>query len=373
MRSPQDVLSITATDGSSFNRWTSFELINSMVRSCEASFEVGDDGSWRDLSELSAIGADFQVLLNGKPRMSGKVEILNSGLSPEQSSTVRFVVRTVLADLEVDSAEISIRTKGRSLGEVVRATLSYAGIDESRVVYRGELARDLMTGKRTKGGAEPKDIEVLKEEAAGVQPGEKVKAFLDRHLRRHGFLIFDGPDGKLVVAEPDDDQEESYFFRCLRNDGRFNNCRILDKTKDATGAPTETVVYGFGGGRDFQHTKLIGISENALLLDGGFRRREVIVDDGVKTKELASRTAARAMSERLRRQDCFSILTDGLSYRERANILIPYAPDTTCAVLADTIGGAQGKYYVETTQLRANANDGCQAQLQVVKAGTWTL
>lgn len=373
MKSPEEQLSIVAPDGTSFQLWTSFNLINSVVRSAEASFEVGDDGSWEDLEELTNIGTEFQVLLNGKPRMKGRTEVQNLPLSCEQSSTVRWVVRTVLADLEIEAAEVSIRTKGRSIKEVVLAALAYAGIDESLVEFRADVSRDLMTGKRSKGAAAPKDIEDLKEEAAAVQPGETVKAFLDRHLRRHGMLIFDGPDGRLVVAEPDDDQEETYFFRCLRGpDGRFNNCKIIDRMKDVTGSPSEIIVFGFGGGKDFQHTKLIGISENTLLLSKAFHRRSVIVDDGVKTKELAQRTAQRAMSERIRRQDCFSLSMDGLSYRER-QVLVPYAPDTTCGLIAATIGGAQGKYYIETTAMTVDANAGANTQAQLVKAGTWTL
>jgi prophage tail gpP-like protein len=367
-----DELLILAEEGRAFSLWTSFDLINSMVRSCESSFEVGDDGSWNDLSELMKLGTKFTVALNGKLRMTGRVELLNSPLSADQSSVVRFVVRTRLADLETEAAEISVRVKDQSIRDVVLAVLSYAGIEASEVVFRADVSRELITGRRGKGKAPPKDLEELKVQAAAVQPGESVKMFLDRHLRRHGLIIFDSADGKLVVASVDDDQEETYFFRCFRNDPQFNNFTMIDRNRDATGAPSEITVYGFGGGAQFQNTKLVSIRENAEIKEAGFFRRQIIVDDGIKTKELAERTAARALSERIRRQDAITIQTDGLSYRER-RVRVPYAPDTTCGVIADTIGGVQGKFYVETTACRVNARGGATTQLQLVKSGTWSL
>lgn len=369
---PEDELLILAETGNAFGLWTSFDIINSMVRSCEASFEVGDDGSWNDLSELMSLGTKFKISLNNKLRMSGRVELLNSPLSADQSSVVRFVVRTILADLEVEAAEPSIRVRDKSIKDVVLAVLAYAGVDASQVVFRADVSRELITGRRGKGKTPPKDLEDLKVQAAGVQPGEKVKAFLDRHLRRHGLMIFDSPDGKLVIAEIDDDQEETYFFRCLRHEPQFNNFTMIDRNRDATGAPSEITVYGFGGGGQYQNTKLISIRENPEIKSAGFFRREIIVDDGIKTKELAARTAARAMSERIRRQDAITIQTDGLSYRERRD-KIPYAPDVTCGVVADTIGGVVGKFYVETTASKVNARGGSTTQLQIVKAGTWSL
>lgn len=374
MRSPEDTITITAENGRAFDRWTSCEILNSIVRSSEASFEVGDDGSWRDLSELAALGTRFTVQVNGKVRVTGRVEVLNSPLDAARSSVVRFVVRTILADLEYDSASLRIQQKSNpSIKQIVEQALGLAGVPASMVEYRADVARNLFTGAPARGAAPRKDLDLLKEEQASMQPGETVKAFLDRHLMRHGLMIWDGPDGKLVVGEPDDDQEETYTFRCFRGAaGKFNNILSLDRTRDATGAPTQVFVFGTGGKREFAKAKVAALRENPELIGAGFQRRLVIVDEGVKSKELAERTAARAFSERIRKQDCLIVTADGLAYRD-GRARIPYAPDTTCFIMADTVGGSLGKFYIEQTLLRRSPMGGDIAEVQVVKAGTWTL
>lgn len=374
MRSPEDSITITSEGGRAFDRWTSCEILNSIIRSSEASFEVGDDGSWEALSSLAALGTRFTVQVNGKVRVTGKVEVLNSPLDATRSSTVRFVVRTALSQIESDSASLRIQQKANpTIKQIIEQALGLAGIPANMIEYRTDVARNLFTGAPTRGGRPRRDLDQLKEDQASSQPGETLKAFLDRHLMRHGLLIWDGPDGKVVVGAPDDDQEESYTFRCFRGaEGKFNNVVSIERMRDASSAPTQVMVFGFGGKREYAKAKVAALRENPELITAGFLRRHVIVDDGVKTKELAERTAARAFSERTRRQDCFVIGVDGLAYRERS-ARVPYAPDTTCFIMADTIGGAVGKFYLEQTLLRRSPTSGDTTELQAVKAGTWVL
>jgi len=375
---PADTIAITTEDGKAFDRWTSVEVLNSIVRSNEASFEVGDDGSWLDLSELASLGTRFTVSVNGNVRVTGRVEILNSPLNAQQSSVVRFVVRTIMADLASTAADPRVRVKNRSIREVIEAVLfTMTDLDESSagltIEYRGDVARELITGRKTRGGAARKDLEPLKEEAAAVQPGETVKAFLDRHLRRHGLMLWDSPSGALVISEPDDDQEATYNFRCMRGpEGKYNNVLSIDRSRDATSAPSNVLIFGYGGGKDFRRSKINATRSSREILNAGFRREVMILDEGIKTKELAERAAAREFSERTRRLDTFVISADGLSYTERGG-RINYAPDTTCNIIADTIGGSVGKYYAEQVMLRRTAEGGDIMQMQCVKAGTWTL
>ncbi|MFZ5896808.1 MAG: hypothetical protein ACOY0T_37475 [Myxococcota bacterium] len=375
MSAAHDDITISTESGAAFDRWTAVEILNSVVRSNEASFEVGDDGSWRDLSELAAIGTPFTVAVNGSIRVKGRVEVLNSPLSAQSSSTVRFIVRTVLSDLEYCAADVRVRVKDRSIRDVIEAVIYSTELDIPRleIQYRGDVSRELLTGRKTRGGAPAKDLEPLKVEQAAVQPGETVKAFIDRHLMRHGLLLWESPDGKLVISAPDDDQEETYVFRCLRGaESKYNNVLSIDRTRDASGAPTDLYVFGYSGGKDFRRAKVSGRRLNDELIQAGFRRSALIVEDGIKTKELAERTAARAFSERTRKLDTFVIAADGLSYRERGGS-VQYAADACCGIVADTIGGAVGKYYIEQVLLRRTPEAGDVTQLQTVKAGTWRL
>jgi prophage tail gpP-like protein len=376
----QDSISITTTNGKAFDRWTSFEILNSIMRSAESSFEIGDDGSWEDFSELAALGTDVAVLLNGKPRMKGKVEMLNSPLNISQSSVFRFVVRTIMADLEVQTADPRIRfdsgnNASVTIADLVNKTLKLAGVDLSRVIFTNNPTRNLMTGARAKGAKPDPSLEPLTIQQAAVQPGETVKCFLERHLRRHGLMIFDGPSGEIIISAPDDQQDSLYRFVCFRGagaDNRNNNLKEIERNQDATGAASSIVVLGVGGGKDAMRQKLAGFQINPVITAAGFNRAVYVVDEGVKTKELAARTAARLMSETLRRQDAITLAVDGLSYQDGKN-RIAYANDTTCDLVLDTLGGAVGKFYVESVALRVSASEGSLAQLSVVNQGTWAL
>jgi len=376
VRSPADTIAITAEDGTAFDLWTSVEILNSVVRSNEASFEVGDDGSWQDLSHLAQLGTRFTVRVNGNVHVTGRVEVLNAPLSAQQSSVVRFVVRTIMSDFASNAAHPRVRVKDRSIREVVEAaifTMSEKDAPRPKIEFRADVSRELITGRKTRGGAGRKDLEPLKEDAAAVQPGETIKSFVDRHLRRHGLMWWDSPSGAIVVDEPDDDQEATYVFRCLRGaEGKYNNVLGIDRSRDVTGAPSHLYVFGYGGGKDFARAKVQAGRKSVEIIDAGFVREVMIVDEGVRTHEMANRTAAREFSERIRRLDTFTVSCDGLSYTERGG-RINYAPDTTCDIIADTIGGSVGKYYVEQVLLRRSAEGADVAQIQTVKAGTWTL
>jgi len=371
--SPEDTVTLESDNGASFEIFTSLDVLNSMVRSSEANFEFGDDGTYNELQELTRIGAAFKVTVNGRQRVSGRLVLRNSPISAEQSSVVRATLRTKLADIEYAAADPRVRVKGRSIKEVIEAVLKSQGIEPSAIEYRADVSREIITGRRAGGARAPKNLEPLKEDQAAVQPMETVKAFLDRHLRRHGLMIWDSPDGKLVISEPDDDQDSLFVFRCFRGaEAQGNNVISIDRTEDGSTAPTSLNVYGFGGGRDFRRAKVSAARANDRFRDGEFFRPLLIVDEGVRRTELAERTAAREFSERIRRMDFLIVTTDGLSFRE-AQDLTPYAPDCCADVFSENLGGALGKYYVEQTLLRRTPNMGSIAELQVVKAGTWVL
>ena len=98
----------------------------------------------------------------------------------------------------------------------------------------------------------------------------------------------------------------------------------------------------------------------------------LVLDEGVKTIELAIRTAKREYSERTRRQDAWVVNTDGLSFLERGDNT-PYGFDTCCDVIAETLGGTAGKYYIEEVSMTMDPRAGQTTMMPVVKAGTWSL
>lgn len=370
-----EALGAPGSRGADFNfeRFASVRIANSIVAASEASFELGNDGSFDAFSELVEIGALFRVFVNDRPRLSGRVETLNAPVDARQSTTQRFVVRTKMADAMYQSAPQGLRLKDASIKAFVLACYSAIGLVESDFDFRGDVSRDLLTGRTTRGGRAPPDLEPLKEDAAKVNPPETVFQAVDRHLRRHGLLHWDGPDGKIVVAAPDDEQVPLYLFQCIRGEGgQLNNCTVVERTQDVSGAPTALGIFGVGGKADFTKAKVRGIYQNDDLLRRGFTRSVVILDEGVKTIALASARARREASTRNRGLDRIRIETDGLSHFD-GQTRIEYAPDTCGDMLIAQLGGALGTYLVESATLERNAREGDRCTLELVRKGIWRL
>lgn len=380
-RSPLDIVAVNALGVPSnatlfdfnFRDWTSFSVRSSIVAPAEASFELGDETGWERINTLCTLGAEFVVVVNERPRLVGRVEALSSPCDAHQGTVQSFVVRTKMSDAIISSAPQGIRLKGASIKAFVLACYEGIGLTEKDFDFRGDVSRDLMTGKDSRGQSPPKELEPLKDEQAKVNPPESIFAAVDRHLRRHGLLHWDGPDGRIIVAAPDDQQEPMGAICCYRPPyGQFNNVLSIEKTIDVSQSPTKLGVFGIGAGKDFSKTSLSSIRHNQDLIDRGFRRSVIINDEALKTRALATGRANREFANRNRGLDRLTFTADGLSYTEGSN-LYPWSPDTVLDVVVSHLGGALGNYYVEEVELTRNASAGDVSRVSTVKQGVWVL
>lgn len=358
----------------SFEDWTSFNLRTSMVEPAECSLELGDDTGWTRLNAMLQLGSEFQIFLGDRPRMRGRVEAIDSSGDAASSATQRIVIRTKLSDALYSSAPQGIRLKGASLKQFVLACYSSLGFVESDFDFRGDVSRDLLTGVRKKGGKAPLDLDALSKQDAKVSPPETIYATVDKHLRRHGLLHWDGADGRIVVAAPDDQQDPTYFLQTFSSgsSSQLNNIKALQRIFDVSGSPTVLGIYGKGGAVDFSKVKLGAVLFNAELQAAGFRRTVVIVDEGLRSLANAQRRAAHEFAQRNRGLQRIVITTDGLTYREGSS-LIPYAPDTVVDVVSDPHGGALGAFYLETVDISRSVDEGDNTTLSLVQQGVWEL
>lgn len=356
-----------------FRDWTSLRVLSSMVGPSEASFELGDDTGWERLLRLCDLGARFAVLVNDRPRLVGRVEAITAPIDAEQSATQSFIVRTRLSDAMYASAPQGIRLKGASIKQFVLACYEAVGLGEADFDFVGDVSRDLLTGKDTKGGKPKRILEPLKEEQQKVNPPETVFAAVDRHLRRHGFLQWDGPDGRIVIASPDDQQAPMARLLCRQPPhGQQNNVVSIERTRDVSQSPTTLSTFGVGGSADFRRTRVSSILYNQDLIRRGFRRGVVINDEGLKTKELAGARGNREFATRNRGLDRLTVTVDGLSYRD-GNRLVPWAPDTTVDIFTHVLGGAMGIYFTEEVEMTRSDGSGDLTRLSLVKQGVWVL
>lgn len=357
-----------------FERWTSFQVKNSIVAPAEASFELGDESGWDRVSQLCQLGALFVVMVDDRARMVGRIEALSARSDARQSTTQSFVIRTKLSDAMYSSAPQGIRLKRASIKDFVLACYDGIGLGrENAFDFQADVSRNLMTGKDSRGQRAPIDLEPLTEEQAKVNPPETIFAAVDRHLRRHGLLHWDGPDGRIVVGAPDDQQEAIGTLRSLKwPSGQYNNVLSVERSQDVSQSPTVLGVFGVGGGRDFSKSKITTTLFNQDLLDRGFTRTVVIIDEALKTKKIAAARANREFSQRNRSLDRLTVTVDGLSYREGAE-LVPWSPDTTVDTILEQLGGALGNYYLEEVEMTRNASQGDLTKLSLVRQGVWVL
>ena len=372
-RSPTDIVTVEAVDENvTFDKFTSLVLSNSIVNPSEASFEVGDEGTFNSLIELTALGAKFRVFVNSRPRLKGRIEVRNSPLDAAGSSVIQFTVRTRLTDAMYSSADPKVRTKDTSIKQFILDCYATIGLVESDFVFRADVARELITGRATRGGAPRKDIDTIKEDQAKVRPPESPHGAVERHLRRHGFMQWDAPDGRIVIGEPDDAQNPIYRFRILRHGGAQNNLLSAERAEDIGQSPSVLTVGGTGGGRVFSKAKVSAVERRQDVIDRGFVRPVLLVDESIKTNQLAQRRARREMANRTRMLDRFVLRTDGLSYNSGSGP-VNYAPDTTCDLNVETLGGAVGRFYLEEVTMQVGATSGQVTKMTVVPPGVWVL
>lgn len=361
------------------DNFNSLEITNSITEPAEAAFELGNDDTWSKIEDLIKPGTQYRVFLNDKLRLTGRVELNDIPLDAAGGADVQFTVRTKLADAMFASARAGIQVKNSSILDFLLELYSPLGYTESDFYFPNEAykSRDLITGVDTSGqGTQsntPEDLEPIKRPDAKVQPPETIYDAADRHLRRHGLMHWDAPDGKIVVSAPNDEQVPIYFFRSFTGkQGRENNILSATRSRDWSETPSTIGLFGVGGSRGFSKAKVSAIRTDKDVKGAGFYRPIVIMAEGIKTQAIADRAIAREMSARSKRKDAWDIEFDGLSYwNGRENI--PIGIDTVANIISNIAGGPLGAYYLHNVTHRRDAANGDTTNISLVQRGVWKL
>lgn len=364
--------------GGVLDNFTSLVIRNDITMPAEASFELGDNGTWASMGNVFQPGVQFQVFVNDRPRMRGRVEMNDVPFDSQAGAVVRFTVRTKLSDAMYASASQRTRIKNTSIKDFILALYEPLGYSEADFIFAPYTSRDIFTGRNKGQTNAPTDLDRIKVDEARVKPPETIYAAADRHLRRHGLMHWDSPDGRIVVAAPDDEQDPTYTFNMYRGgasgsgDPQTNNVLGSTRTRDWSGLPAFVGVYGRGGKRDFTKARIASIARDQDVIDAGFYRPVNIIAEGIRTQELADRASARELANRSKRKDSFSITVDGWSSWDGSEGFL-YSPDTVIQINTDVAGGQAGPYYLHATTMTRDARGGDTTQLEMVQRGVWRL
>lgn len=430
MKRPEDSVSIESTTGGGFgvvvDRATQYEISTSIRQPSVARFELGDESTWGPLQEVIRIGGRFSVSVNQQPRVTGRLLTRNMPLSPENGATVQLIVRTLLADAFFTACTPGIDVTNVTLKDLVVAAfqrlLDKLGLSPEDVfVFRGDLARDAITGRKSGQpsaaagirarlraiesmelpagdggrakelmrqrrilrqqlqGAETRpvvpDLAQVQVSEAQVHPGETIGEFVERHLARHGFMMWDAADGKIVIGHPDDSQEPLYVLASLKGEQAVaNNIERCQKTEDYESVPASLWVYGQSGKKGYMRGGVKANEEDAVLgaVDPPLDRIVMVMDKGIRTEALAAARARREMVTRSMQKDAWSIEMDGLSYWSGTEA-VPFAVDTVADVQIDVADRADGPYLIHECVMSGGPDSGHSTKLSTVGKGIWVL
>jgi len=376
-----DTILIVNPEVGAFEIFNAVKIITDLTRPSEATFEVGNDATFNSfVNEAVRMGAPFRIWVNDRLHLTGRVEMVTAPMTAEQGTPYQFVVRTKMADSMYSSASPDVRvSKGTSIKDFVLAVYQPLGLVEADFVFSSDVSRDILTGKSSDGRDSPVAIEAIKEEQLKVNPPETIYSAVDRVLRRHGLMHWDSPDGRIVIGAPNDDQAPIYDFRSF-NDSRSRQNNILSarRSRDFSQAPAMLGVFGTGGKKNWRKSKVGNVQTQSEVYDivdkdgtRSFYRPVLLINEGVKTAQLAERQARREMTNRSKAIDAWQVEYDGLAFWN-GSARIPFGHDTVASISTSLIGGPLGNYLVTGVEKNRTV-EGDVSTINLLKKGLFAL
>lgn len=371
-----DRIQLTA-GGSSLDRFSRLTVVNDILGQAEAVFETGDEASWNDLEQLLAHGTEAVVLLNDKPRLRGRTEVLEASAEPDSGVNALVTVRTKMSDARYASAKPRTIKNDVTIRQFVESCYEQIGVTPGDFEFDALADVGVMTGV-DKGGSKI-DFEAAKPDQAKVKPPETIFAACDRHLRRFRALHWDGANGKIVVGKPDDSQEPRYVLRSRKGSGASdaNNICGVRYVQDWTEVAQEVWLVGATPGRESAKLPVKGTAIDDSVLEvasrtGHFQRLVLIPQQQAEDKQAADRQALHELTKRRQRKNGWEVLVDGWSYWN-GHEQVPYAPNTTVDLTIDVLGGARGRHLITRVALDYSIDGGTTTRLTCVAAGIFDI
>lgn len=361
------------SDRGAFDAFNALTITNDITAPSEATFDIGDDGSWESLSPVLAHGKVFKVYLNDRIRLTGRIEAQDAPTSASSGSTIQLVLRTKLSDAAYASADPKTRVENVSIKDFILAVYRPLGYTVADFVFAAGAERDLMTGIASRGAKAPVNLEPIKAEQLKIGTSETIRDAVASRLRRHGLMHWDTPDGKIYVGSPDDAQSPIYVLRLRRGAAAAgNNLLSAKRVRDFSDAPSEVRIHGYTGGGETERIPVKGVAQNQAVIDAGFTRPVIIQAEQARNLGQAQAQARRERAARSKRLDAFDLSSDGWSYWT-GTTSIPYGVNTTADVMVDTVGGPQGRYYVQRVSCSLDTAGAQKTSLSVVAPGVWEI
>lgn len=376
-----DTVKITAIAGAdrsvTIDRCTQYELTRDLTGPSEARFELGDDGTWAELQDVIKIGARYQVEVNGRPFVTGRLLTRAVQTSSGAGSTVQLTVRSRLADAMFAACDPKLMVAKLQLKALIADAYQSIGMTSADLEFIDVADRDILTGSLARGQTRPANegrsqFRVMFPDEAKVHAPESVYQYTSRHLERFGLTQWDLPNGRIAIGAPNDLQAPACHFTCLRGAGKnqYNNVLSAGRVEDYEGVPDELYVAGYGCGFNVMFAAIKSRVNDPVLsnLVPSLKRRVIVADGGIFSQAQADARARRELAARSRQKDAYQIEVDGWSQDGTV-----YDVNTVADVNIDAAGVPGGAHLIWRVELSGNAQQGHTAKLATVARGIWRL
>lgn len=369
---PQEQIAIETRRGTC-RLYSSVDFSTGIHEPATLSLQVGDTGSWRDLSRIFYPGEACKLYCAERLLFTGRFETNKVPTNPTSGAIAHIVARSRCSDARYTTAKVETKVTDVSIKEFIVALFAPLKFTESDFVFDATADRNLVTGVRGKDKA-PVDLETMQEAKAKVQVGETIFDAATRHLKRYHLAIWDGADGKIVVGAPNDSQVPIFTLRSKRDGRASNNIASPDRTRDWSEVAMRIEVVGKSSNTSADQTPLKGIAidddvTSVFNKTGHFSRALSLALDGPKTLEKAQAQALRELSSRRKNKDSWTQHLDRWTYWTGRQI-IPWALNTTVDVEVDSIGAeGAGRYLIHSIQRGLDANGGATCTLELAAPG----
>jgi len=369
---PKEFVSILSRRGEC-KLYSSVELIVDMHGPATITLQVGDDGSWRDLSKIFYPGEPCKLYCAQRLLFTGRFETNKVTTTASNGALAHLVARTKLADARYTTANTDVKVTDVTIKQFVLAIFAPLGFTEADFVFDATADRNLVTGVRGRDVA-PVDLEPMQEAKAKVQPGQTIYDEATRHLKRYHLAMWDGADGKIIVGAPNDKQPPIFTLRGKRGGRSSNNVSGADRTRDWAEVAQRVEIVGKSSNDSADQKPIKGVATDddvtaVFNKTGHFSRVLSLPMDGPKTQEKAQAQAVRELSSRRKEKDGWSIPLDSWCFWDGKK-LIPWALNTTVDIDVDSIGSeGAGRYLIHKITRSLDVNAGPTASLEVAAPG----
>jgi prophage tail gpP-like protein len=372
-------------DGVVFDAFEEVEVTHDLMKPAEAKIVFGDDGSDK-LADLLAPGTTWRVFVNRSIHITGRAEINEADSSGDNGTRFSITIRTKLSDAMVASADPKTKVNETTIADFIEALFEPLGYSALDFNFAGAAkARQLITGATREETVQRKDLESIQAQQAKAQIGESIYECARRHLERHGLMLWDHPDGRIVVGAPDDGQAPIYRFRSKRDRSQWptNNLIAYRKVRDWSGVPSKVSVFGATITKGDIVYPLLTVKGETRSIKGvaindpvdavaqeteHFKRAVSIQATGLRTSEQAQAKANRELSRLRMRQDAWELVVDGWGYLENGAIYT-FGVNTVANIDTDVLGVAPGDYLVVRVTMRWRDTEGFISALACVAKG----